>query len=279
MEASSKSAMWRALGITAMVLISTGAYKACNPPKPVEIPHTNFIPDTLTPKPATQQPEPVEQPATKPINFPQHDEGPLLDDQGRERKIINDINVLRLLLAQFWSQELAQIYKIQLIQPLKFEYYHTTGNPPCGGEQFNGAKNAYWCPPDRTLEFDMDFMKEFLVEHPGGASTFYIIAHEYGHAVQTSWQTYLPGQDKWEPSYKQELSADCLAGVFISRELAAGKLVSQAGDYDALFATITSQNMGGPWLEPSQHGTMIARSAAFEMGFNEANTDRCRMVY
>ena len=203
----------------------------------------------------------------------------MLDDQGRERKIINDVDDLSVLLAQFWTPELAQLYKIQLIQPLKFEYFYTTGNPPCGEEQINGAKNAYWCPPDRTLEFDMDFMKEFLVKHPGDASTFYIIAHEYGHAVQTSWMTYLPGQDKWDPAYKQELNADCLAGVFIGRELAAGKLVSQAGDYQGIFDTITSENMGGPWLEPSNHGTLIARSAAFEMGFTEGSTARCRMVY
>ena len=35
------------------------------------------------------------------------------------------------------------------------------------------------------------------------------------------------GTDVWEPPYRKELNADCLAGVFLSRSIAEGTIVEE----------------------------------------------------
>jgi predicted metalloprotease len=271
MDASTKTGLWRTLGIVIMLfLVGTYSISSCNEPKPKEPASSVVSPSGGSP--------PVTAPApTTPIT---QDEGPLLDDQWRERKVLNDADGLRPLLDAYWSQELLRIYNIEFISPAKLEFYRSNGNPPCGSQSLPGIRNAYWCgvPGDYKVAFDLDWFKSLLVGHPGGASTFYILGHEWGHAVQTAWMENFPGNDKWDPPRMRELNADCLSGVFLHDMIKAKKIIMEEDDAQAILDTIFSDGMGGPWLSPGDHGSKAARQTAFEDGWT-LGTDSCRVRY
>ncbi|MBA2458762.1 MAG: hypothetical protein H0V43_07385 [Gemmatimonadales bacterium] len=99
-------------------------------------------------------------------------------------------------------------------------------SPGRGNERMPITKNAIHCShdPEERVAFDMDWFRDYLDKNPGGVTTFLILAHEWGHAVQDTWLES-GGDDRWVPKYRRELNADCLAGVFLARSLATKQLV------------------------------------------------------
>ena len=104
-----------------------------------------------------------------------------------------------------------------------------------------------------------------------------IISHEWGHAVQNTW-LQSGGGDTWVPSFKRELNADCLAGVFLEHETASGAIKEEAGDADAIFTQL--YNGGGHRLaRPSRRPRYAGAAAArFADGYT-SGTDYCRTTY
>lgn len=200
------------------------------------------------------------------------------DRQQREEKVLADANGLETLLDSFWTNELSRLYGITFDPPDRFEYYRGTGNNPCGPKGQPIPNNAYYCPvdADEYVAFDIDWFQNYLIEHPGGATTFLILAHEWGHAVQDSWLES-GGPDQWEPAYRKELNADCLAGVFITRQIQDGSIEEEAGDAGTIWRWLYESG-GGAWFDPSDHGTSAQRQVAFADGI-EKGTDACRTEY
>ena len=200
-----------------------------------------------------------------------------MTQQEREEKVLDDARGLQLLLNDFWTQELARLYNIQFDVPDRFEFYRGEGNQPCGGIPKPLPNNAYYCNPDSDeyVAFDLDWLQAYLVDYPGGATTFLILAHEWGHAVQDTWLE-TGGTDVWNPPARKELNADCLAGVFLAEAIADGSITEEAGDSEAIWGWLYSQ--GGPWFAPTDHGTQDERIAAFADGV-AAGTDQCRQQY
>ena len=219
------------------------------------------------PPPASAPPPPPEPPTPQPTQ------------EGRESKVLTDAGSVDDLLNTFWSGELEQLYGLAFDPPDRFESYSGSSNRACGGQQANALpKNAYYCPveADEYVAFDLNWLQEYLVAHPGGATTFLILAHEWGHAVQDTWLDS-GGTDVWDPPYRKELNADCLAGVFLSRSIDEGTIVEEPGDADAIFSWLFEAG-GGPWFNPSDHGTKEQRMQAFSDGFQQ-DTGYCRTEY
>jgi uncharacterized protein len=198
--------------------------------------------------------------------------------QQREMKVIDDARALGALLNQFWTEELQSIYGLDFDSPDRFEYYRGSSNRPCGGFANPRPNNAYYCNPDQDeyVAFDLNWLQGYLADHPGGATTFLIIAHEWGHAVQDTWKEQ-GGADVWDPPYTQELNADCLAGVFLAASIDDGTVVEEAGDADEIFSWLY-EGGSSPWLTPGDHGTSNQRQAAFSDGYTN-DTDYCRQNY
>jgi len=199
-------------------------------------------------------------------------------DAEREAKVINDATWLRSALDQFWTQELQRLYRIKFDPPDNFHYYK--GNQPivCGSQRIPGGTNAMYCMIDNQefVAFDLEWFKSLLINHPGGATTFLILAHEWSHAVQDTWLENR-GPDIWDPPYRQELQADCLAGVFIQFIYQNNLVAEDADDSDAMSKFFDTS--GGPWLDPNDHGTSDQRKAAFTDGLTRGLTDECRARY
>jgi len=196
-----------------------------------------------------------------------------------EQKVLHDADAVVGPLNDFWTQELRDQYGLQFDTPDDYEYYRGASNDSCGGLNARALpNNAYYCPAenDEYVAFDLDWFTSYLDEHPGGATTFLILAHEWGHAVQDTWVEQNPGGDVWNPPYLQELNADCLAGVWMEDSLRRGILIEESGDADAIFGWLWEE--GGPWFDPGTHGTQEQRQRAFSDGY-AYGTDYCRTKY
>jgi predicted metalloprotease len=161
-------------------------------------------------------------------------------------------------------------------------YYRGNEEGTFCGKSSSLPQNAYYCRvgdeigEDEHVAFDLDWFAAYLLEFPGGATTWYIIAHEWGHAVQDSWLEN-GGNDTWSPQYRMELNADCLAGVFLSYAYETGRITADADDAEAIWTALYKG--GGPWLNPTDHGTREQRIAAFTDGFTLQDARDCRTRY
>jgi len=209
-------------------------------------------------------------------NGPLSTDAPTAPQTDKEARVLEDADALRGLLDEFWTAELAQS-GLGYDAPDRYEYYRTTGNSACGGKEADALpQNAYYCPVegDEYIAFDIDWLTGYLDAHPGNATTFLILAHEWGHAVQDAWTEQQPGLDVWNPGYLQELNADCLAGVFLADAFARGTVIEEEGDAVAIYGWLYDGG-SGEWFDPGDHGSPEQRQEAFDLGFNQG-TAYCR---
>jgi predicted metalloprotease len=203
---------------------------------------------------------------------------PLDTQEEREQKVLEDAGALRDLLDEFWTAELQRQFGIDYDPPDRFEWYRGDGNSSCGSNNEALPENAYYCfiDSDEYVAFDLDWFTSYLGAHPGGATTFLILAHEWGHSVQDAWLE-AGGTDSWDPAYLQELQADCLAGVFLADAIKSGTVIEEEGDADAIFGWLFESG-AGTWTNPSNHGTSEQRQQAFSTGYEQGSA-KCRSTY
>jgi predicted metalloprotease len=193
------------------------------------------------------------------------------------QRVLTDANALQPILDDFWTRQLSA-EGLDFDAPDRFEFYTGDTNSPCGEDSVPGAQNAYYCPVggDEYIAFDVDWLASYLDAHPGDATTFLVLAHEWGHAVQDTWTEQEPGQDTWTGPAR-ELNADCLAGVFWDNGVRDGSIIEEDGDADAVF-TWLADGGSGTWMDPGDHGTAEQRQIAFSDGYTNG-VDYCRTNY
>lgn len=159
----------------------------------------------------------------------------------------------------------------------------------CGGA--TSAVGPFYCPADERVYLDLGFyadMKQQLGA-PGDFAWAYVIAHEMGHHVQrlTGTSSEVDRLSDEEPgeanglSVRQELQADCYAGVWASTVFAAGDL--EPGDLDEAFGAAEAvgddrlQQQAGGRVDPDSftHGTSEQRRRWFEAGFRSGDPADC----
>jgi len=152
--------------------------------------------------------------------------------------------------------------------------------PNCLGGPTND-ESAMYCPGDDTIYISRvvarNFWEGFLGSkrakvYPGAFGLAYVVAHEYGHNIQTELGIY-----STRPTVKlHELQADCLAGVFANSEYYAGVL--DAGDVQR---AISKADFLGDYNynNAGHHGTPAERVTAWKLGYNTGSPDRCRNTY
>jgi uncharacterized protein len=207
-------------------------------------------------------------PGTFDLDVPQRD----LD------RVLSDADAVQPLLDDFWARELSATYGLDFDTPDRFEYYVGDEYTTCGGEDAGGEENAYYCfaDDDEHVAFDAQWLATYLDEDPGDATTFLVLAHEWGHAVQDTWIEQEPDADYWAGP-AQELNADCLAGVFWDNAVREGTLIEEEGDAEAVFQFLYDAG-SGTWMDPGDHGSPEQRQLAFADGYNYG-TDYCRTNY
>src|SRR5262245_46425723 len=163
-------------------------------------------------------------------------------------------------------------------QPKVVIYDQGTGTG-CGYGQ--SAMGPFYCPNDQTVYLDLSFWQQ-MQQLGGSQADFakaYVIAHEFGHHVQTLTGASQKVQQAQQAARSQgeankysvalELQADCYAGVWAAGASAAsdGKVALEAGDLEAGLKTAnaigddTLQRNAGRRVSPEgfTHGTSAQR--------------------
>lgn len=165
-------------------------------------------------------------------------------------------------------------------------------NSACGFA--NSAVGPFYCPGDRRVYIDLAFFRE-LEQRFGAAGDFaqaYVIAHEVGHHVQTllgvSAKVNAARQrgEKLEGDngllVRQELQADCLAGVWAQHAqrrldwLEPGDLEEALNAANAIGDDRLQQRSRGQVVPDSfTHGTSAQRVRWFKRGFEQGDPGLC----
>ena len=176
-----------------------------------------------------------------------------------------------------------------------FEDQVSTG---CGNA--TSAVGPFYCPApgDNKVYVDLDFYTELSRRFgaPGDFAQAYVIAHEVGHHIQSitgisdgvrQAQAQDPG-NKNEYSIRQELQADCLAGVWaFSAEdrltEVTGLPIIERGDIEegldaaAAVGDDRIQSQAGMQVDPHTwtHGSSEQRIRWFKIGFESGDPEAC----
>jgi predicted metalloprotease len=162
----------------------------------------------------------------------------------------------------------------------------------CGAA--SSAMGPFYCPGDRQVYLDLDFFREMQqrFQAAGDFARAYVIAHEVGHHVQNLLGVMGQVQDAARGgapmegatglSVRQELQADCFAGVWANHAQqqldwlepgdveAALNAANQIGD-DAL------QKRSRGYVVPDSftHGSSAERVRWFKAGLASGDMNRC----
>ena len=150
------------------------------------------------------------------------------------------------------------------------------------------AVGPFYCPADGFVYVDESFFDELSQRFgaPGDFAKAYVIAHEIGHHVQNllgiddqvrEAVQRNPG-DQNELSVRQELQADCLAGVWghSANErglLEAGDIEEGLGAAEAVGDDRLTQGRASP--DSFTHGTSEQRMRWFQRGFESGDPQDC----
>lgn len=164
------------------------------------------------------------------------------------------------------------------------------GGTSSGCGPASAATGPFYCPADNKVYLELGFFDELTSRFGakgGDVAIAYVIAHEFGHHIQTvtGVSQLVQDQSQQDPSrqnelsVKQELQADCLAGVWLNSQ--ASDL--EAGDIEeALSAAaavgddrIQEATTGRIDKESWTHGSAEQRTQWLTKGFQSGDPGTC----
>jgi predicted metalloprotease len=188
-----------------------------------------------------------------------------------------------------WSQEFNR--RGQRYTAPRLVIYDGVVASACGRAQ--GSMGPFYCPSDQKVYIDLDFYRTLRqrMGAPGDFAQAYVIAHEVGHHVQNllginqqvqRLQSRSSQRDANQLSVRQELQADCLAGVW-AHHTATQRNTLEPGDIEeALNAasrigddTLQRQSSGRIRPDSFTHGSSDQRQRWFARGLQSGSMDVC----
>ncbi|GGA35977.1 KPN_02809 family neutral zinc metallopeptidase [Dyella nitratireducens] len=149
----------------------------------------------------------------------------------------------------------------------KLDLFSGGVNTACGAA--STAVGPFYCPADQKVYLDLDFFRELETRFhsSGDFARAYVIAHEVGHHVQNqlgifakTTQMQRQGatmQGATGLSVRQELQADCFAGVWANRTQQRLQWL-QPGDVES--ALNAASQIGDDTLQREARGTVVPDS-------------------
>ncbi|WP_029132723.1 neutral zinc metallopeptidase [Sedimenticola selenatireducens] len=161
----------------------------------------------------------------------------------------------------------------------------------CGLGQ--AATGPFYCPSDQKVYIDLSFYNDLKnrFKAPGDFAQAYVIAHEVGHHVQTllgisnkvhQAKRSLSQTEANKLSVRQELQADCFAGIWAHHADRSRQLLEQGDAEEALTAAsaigddrLQKQSQGHVTPDSFTHGRSTQRVAWFNKGFRSGTLKEC----
>jgi predicted metalloprotease len=155
------------------------------------------------------------------------------------------------------------------------------------------AVGPFYCPLDQKVYLDLTFFEELdrRFGAPGDFAQGYVLAHEVGHHVQTltgiservhQQRSRVSQEEGNRLSVKQELQADCYAGMWARQGLASRDKLDPGDIEEGLQAasaigddTLQKRARGRVVPESFTHGSSAQRVQWFKRGFERAEVEAC----
>lgn len=206
-----------------------------------------------------------------------------------EQELAEFVSVVLADTEQTWQKIFAQSGK-QYEEPVLVLFSQRVSSA-CGSA--SSAVGPFYCPADRKVYLDLSFFRDLdrQLGAPGDFAQAYVVAHEVGHHIQTvlgiSQQVRNAGRGKSAAavnalSVRQELQADCFAGVWghaahrYSNMLEPGDLEEALQAAAAIGDDRLQKRSGGEVVPDSfTHGTSAQRVSWFKRGFESGDMTRC----
>lgn len=166
----------------------------------------------------------------------------------------------------------------------------TSINTACGVA--SADTGPFYCPGDNIAVFQLDFMDRVIKQMGGSNAAFsqeYIVAHEWGHHIQTllgDINKAQQGKGAQGGSVRVELQADCYAGVWASKaDKGADAMLQPLTQEQISDAITTAQAIGDDTIqrnagrnvnpESFSHGTSAQRVKWFNTGYKAGTPAQC----
>ena len=155
------------------------------------------------------------------------------------------------------------------------------------------AMGPFYCPGDQKVYIDLSFYRDLRERHqaPGDFAQAYVIAHEIGHHVQNQLGISEKVQQRSRQvgkteanqlSVRQELQADCLAGVWAFHAQRNRQILEEGDIEEALNAASAIgddrlQKQGRGYVTPDSftHGSSAQRVEWFRRGIKSGSLEQC----
>lgn len=212
-----------------------------------------------------------------------------LRETAEERELVDFISVILADTEETWSTLFRQ--KGKTYQEPRLVLFRDAVKSACG--MAHSAMGPFYCPGDHQVYIDLGFYDQLKnrFKAPGDFAQAYVIAHEIGHHVQTllgisskvqTVQSKLSKAEGNKLSVRQELQADCLAGVWANHANSTRELL-EAGDIEEGLAaasaigddTLQKQSQGYVRPDSFTHGSAEQRVKWFKIGFESGGMDDC----
>jgi predicted metalloprotease len=169
---------------------------------------------------------------------------------------------------RFWTAAYPGLSGGKAFKPVQGGYHpYTRSDPPpaCGDQPGEYQPNAFYCPDGDFIAWDAEVLIPQLQRNFGPLLAGVVVAHEYGHAIQT--RLGLGDQ----PAVVLEQQADCFAGAWTADVLAGRSTAFKNVTPEQLDNTVAGllqlRDQPGTSAEnPQAHGNAFDRIRALQDG-------------
>lgn len=212
-----------------------------------------------------------------------------IQQSAEEKELVDFVSVILADTEVTWKDMFEK--KGKRYKEPKLVLFRDSVKSACGFAE--SAMGPFYCPGDQKVYIDLGFYSQLKNRYkaPGDFAQAYVIAHEVGHHIQTLTGTSskvhkarksLSKVEGNKLSVRQELQADCLAGVWANQANRSRQLL-ETGDVDegltaaSAIGDDTLQKQSKGYVSPDSftHGSSAQRVKWFKIGMASGNMDDC----
>ncbi|MFN2329956.1 MAG: neutral zinc metallopeptidase [Chromatocurvus sp.] len=213
----------------------------------------------------------------------------LVVESAEEQELVDFVSVVLADTEETWNDLFGQAGSSY--QEPTLVLFRRAVNSACGLGQ--AAMGPFYCPGDHKLYIDLSFFSDLKhrFKAPGDFAQAYVIAHEVGHHVQTllgisqkvqQARRGLSEADSNQLSVRQELQADCFAGVWAHHAHRSRQLLDEGDVEEGLGAAsaigddrLQKQTQGYVSPDSFTHGSSAQRVKWFKLGLERGDMSAC----